>query len=169
MRSELLGELTRRIHPVKTLQLSREAQSLEALHQLPPLFRGARFQVSKLPVQILLLGREFPVVSDQLAQQQRHEAYRQLLQQTDPSDTHLSGLWRIAAELFGLQLTRWHGAYATSGSGLPCAILGSNPSSAPRVGTRSVGSTGLSTTTFSRIPGPIAIIQVVRESASPVR
>src|SRR5439155_2271956 len=71
--------------------------------------------------------------------------------------------------LLRFEVRRKHRIYKSSRIGLPCASGAEKPSMEPSVGTRSIDSIGRSNTTPSRTPAPKAIIQVVRESASPVR
>ena len=114
-------------------------------------------------------GRKLEIVVDDLSQQAGHKAQRQPLQRSNVIRDQLSGLWRIALELLRLEIAWKHKRYNNSGIGLPCASEAEKSSIDPSVGTRSVDSMARSKTTPSRTPAPSAIIQVVRESASPVR
>src|SRR5581483_11680902 len=117
----------------------------------------------------LSLRGKLEIEVDQFAKQAWHETERQPLQGRNIIGNDLTGLGRIAGEHLGFEIAGKHVSYKTSFTGFRCAREALNPNSAPRVGTRSVESTARSNTTFSRIPAPATSIQVVRESASPVR
>ena len=97
------------------------------------------------------------------------KAQRQPLQRLHIARDQLPGLGRIAIELLGFEIAWKHTSYNSSGIGLPCASAAEKSSIEPMVGTRSVDSMARSKTTPGRTPAPSAIIQVVRESVSPVR
>src|SRR5207247_801839 len=97
------------------------------------------------------------------------KAQGQTPQNANVGRDELPRLWRIAIELLRFEVRRKHRIYKSSRIGLPCASGAEKPSMEPSVGTRSIDSIGRSNTTPSRTPAPKAIIQVVRESASPVR
>src|SRR5713101_4182883 len=126
-------------------------------------------QIRKFLFQRAAFGRELEIVFDDFSQQAREEAQRQPLQGGDVAGDQFPCFWRIAIELPRFEIGWKHRIYKSSGIGLPCAREAENPNIEPRVGTRSVDSNGRSKTTPSRTPAPNAIIQVVRERASPVR
>ena len=141
----------------------------ESLKPFFYLLRGERVQVRQFLFDGLALGRKLEIVVNDFSQQAGHEGQGQPLQRPDVIRDQLSGLWRIGLELLRLEIAWQHKRYKSSGIGLPCASEAEKSSMDPRVGTRSVDSMARSYTTPGRTPAPSAIIQVVRESASPVR
>src|SRR5262249_46287166 len=127
----------------------------------------------ELSVHFLALRGKLPVVLDDFLEQQRNEAEWETAKHVEPARRDLPRERRIAREVLGRQLPGLHDATRdqpnSSATRVPCANRGEKPKYAPNVGTRSSESIGRSITTFSRTPGPITIIHVVRERASPVR
>ncbi len=169
MRRQLLDKLGRRVYPIKFFELLGRTYLGESLKPFFCLFRGKRVQVRKFLFDGLALRRKLEIVVNDLSQQAGHEGQRQPLQRSNVIRDQLSGLWRIVLELLRLEIAWQHKRYNNSGIGLPCASEAEKSSMDPRVGTRSVDSVARSYTTPGRTPAPSAIIQVVRESASPVR
>src|SRR5579871_565004 len=166
----MCGQLLRKVHgsidPIEPRDFGRNAKLRKGPQCRLELLRRHCVEICKLMLQLPLFDRKLVVVGDDFAQKQRNKSHRKLSQQLDVLDSQLASLRRISLEAFGLEAA---GIHANSASGLPCDNRAVKPSLAPNVGTRSVESTGRSITTFSRIPGPMAINQVVRERASPVR
>src|SRR6266478_610873 len=150
-------------------ELGGETDLRESLKPVLYLFCRKRLQIRKFLFYGSALGGEFEIVFNSLSQQARQETQGQPLERCYVARGQFSCLWRIAIELLRFEVGWEHRIYKSSGIGLPCASAGENPSIEPRVGTRSVDSNWRSKTTPSRTPAPSAIIQVVRESASPVR
>src|SRR5262249_53890326 len=109
------------------------------------------------------------IVLDDLAQQAWQETQGEPAQGGDMVGGQLACQWRIGAKLFRFEFARLHWAQMRSRIGPPGTREGVKPMMEPMVGTRSVEPSARSCTTPSRTPGPSAIIQVVREAASPVR
>ncbi len=150
-------------------KLGGKTDLCEALKPVLYFFRRKGVQIREFLLQRPALGGEFEIVFNHLSQQAGQETQGKALQRGNVAGYQFSCLRRIANELLRFEVGWKHGIYNSSGIGLPCASAGENPSIEPRVGTRSVDSSGRSKTTPSRTPAPNAIIQVVRESVSPVR
>src|ERR1700674_472516 len=150
-------------------ELGGETDLRESLEPVLYLFCRKRAQIREFLLQRAALSGEFEIVFNNLSQQTWQKGQGQPLQRGDVAGDQFSCFWWIAAELFQFEVGWKHRIYKSSGIGLACASAAENPSIEPRVGTRSVDSIGRSKTTPSRTPAPSAIIQVVRESASPVR
>ena len=74
------------------------------------------------------LGRKLHIVVDELGQEEREEAQRQLAENVEVTSGDLSGQGRIRGEVFRIEISGNHGRVDqnSSLSGLPCAKRGEN-------------------------------------------
>ncbi len=91
MRRELFRKDGRRVHPIDLLQFARQLKLREGGHGRPERARRQASEIRKLPVEVRPLGWKFPVVDDQLAQQQRNETPA-----ADAAGARSAG-WRVRA------------------------------------------------------------------------
>src|SRR5580698_3416409 len=98
MRRKLLRKNGRRVHPIGLLQLARQLELRERGHRRLKWTARQAFKIRELPVEVGSLRWKFPIVDDQLPQQQRKERQRQPLQQRDMFHRKLARFWRISAK-----------------------------------------------------------------------
>ena len=108
MRGKLLGENCGIVDPVGLLELGGELELRERGHRGLELRGGESAEIAELSNDFAAFGGEFPIVNDELAEQQWQEGKREAAQEIELLRRELARFGRVLDEALGGELRGQH-------------------------------------------------------------